>query len=111
MKIDLNKKYRYRDGKPARVLCVDAPGDYSVISMLPDGDILRHGESGAYYSEGNSSRDLIEVREPLECWVRVATAGNAIHSEGTAVAIQREDSREPTRTDHWKVVKFREVIE
>ena len=67
MKIDINKKYRYRNGKPARILCVDAPDqDDPVISMDEQSLINRHKPDGRYYPDESSCLDLIEVREPRE---------------------------------------------
>lgn len=34
--IDMTKKYRTRDGRDVRILCVDGPGDYPVIGLVVD---------------------------------------------------------------------------
>jgi hypothetical protein len=67
MKIDINKKYRYRDGEPARILCVDAPGCYPVVSICPRGDVFTHTLTGSQHNGSSGcAGDLIEVREPRE---------------------------------------------
>lgn len=45
--ISLNKKYTYRNGEPARILCVDG-GDksYPVIAITIEGQTSRHTKSG-----------------------------------------------------------------
>ena len=32
--IDITKKYKTRDGRPVRILCVDAPGKYQVVGII-----------------------------------------------------------------------------
>lgn len=81
--ISLDKKYRYRDGRPARVLCVDRPspdgGGRPVVSMNEEGGISVHLADGRATSHGaDSDLDLIEVREPLECWVWVSEIGDKV---------------------------------
>ena len=68
MKIDISKKYRYRNGVEARVLCVDAPTEDPVISMTPSGEIVTHRIDGKFYEINDDECDLVEVREPRE-WV------------------------------------------
>ena len=75
MKIDINKTYRYRNGHPARVLCVDGPSTHNgepqpVLSMEEDGTTNWHHESGRFMGDGQEDDfDLIEVREPREGWI------------------------------------------
>ena len=66
MKIDISKKYRYRNGVEARVLCVDAPTEDPVISMTPSGEIVTHRIDGKFYEINDDECDLVEVREPRE---------------------------------------------
>jgi len=72
MKIRLNKKYRYRNGELARILCIDAPGSQPVVSIgLTTGEALNHNVNGQFFESSSeySSFDLIEDKEPLECWI------------------------------------------
>lgn len=67
MKIDLNKKYTYRNGEPARILCVDAPGEWPVIAMCDTGEVTQHDLEGKPWRR--AYEDLIEIpeaREPRE---------------------------------------------
>ena len=70
--ITMDKQYRYRNGQPARVLCVDANSKHPVIALTDDGLTSRFGRDGKFYSDGTESIwDLIEV-VPLwtgELWV------------------------------------------
>ena len=75
MTITLDKKYQTRDGKPVRILCVDAnlAGGYSVVGLLTwrDGEesMEMWAADGGYYSPGHrvneddDSQDLIEVAQ------------------------------------------------
>jgi len=64
--IQLDKKYRYRNGEPARILCIDAPGAEPVFSLTRTGAVHGHTADGIYYGkEVESHLDLIEVL-PLE---------------------------------------------
>jgi len=71
--IDIDKKYMYRNGEIARILCVDRPfGDnLPVLSMRPNGAIVQSqidGKSQCWQGEF----DLIEVWQPTEgeiCYV------------------------------------------
>jgi hypothetical protein len=79
MKISMNKKYRYRKGDPARVLCVDASGEYPVISLDENGDTTQHIANGQVLLDGlGTSWDLIEVKEEktLIAWVNIYPDGN-----------------------------------
>ena len=64
-KISMDKKYRYRNGQPARVLCVDRPeSDYPVITLSLDGDVQSHTWKGKYCSSVDREHDLdlIEIK-------------------------------------------------
>lgn len=74
MKIDINKKYRYRCGDEARILCVDLVGPNDdgrpqpVASYGGCGEeVLFHFEDGVFDKpDSDDPFDLIEVREPRE---------------------------------------------
>lgn len=75
MIIDITKKYRYRNGEPARILCVVAPGNHPVVAMNIRGDITRHTESGI--GRSISDGELVEIKEEkrLEFWVNINKSG------------------------------------
>jgi hypothetical protein len=104
MKIDINKKYYYRNGEPARIICVDAPGDQPVISLDGSGDTLKHKATGQFFlSNDESSLDLIEVREPRE-WVLSVKPGTLKVSE-----IYEDEG--PLDLHGWERVRVREIID
>lgn len=102
--IDINKKYKYRDGSPARILCVDRPGDAGkpVISMDEIGAVWAHTDDGYFSSTKREDRkDLIEVI-PLwegEIWV---------HKNGV-ICKYDPGHDESYIKDDWRKVKAREV--
>ena len=73
MKIDINKKYRTRDGRQVRLLCIDRDAwnkDESVVGLLRDWHyekIFTWMSDGTYNSVGDGAEhlDLIEV-QPYE---------------------------------------------
>jgi hypothetical protein len=87
-RIDINKVYKYRNGEPARILCVDAPtdNDSPVVSLSNTGYLTCHNATGMACFLGESEYDLIEVKEEktLEFWV-------AINSDRTASLFNTPD--------------------
>jgi hypothetical protein len=71
MMIEMGKKYQTRDGRAVRLLCVDGPGEDSVIGIVegedrPDVWTL----SGSWYDgDRTGSWDLVPVKELYEGWV------------------------------------------
>lgn len=63
--ISLQGRYRTRDGLPVRILCIDAPGEQSVVGLVGD-CTERWGSNGQYWTGtfGESPFDLIEVTAP-----------------------------------------------
>ena len=107
MKIDINKKYRYRNGKPARIVCVDAEGDRPVVSLNGKNSYAhKHYENGRYYETGEECQfDLIEISEPREIWVNELANGCSVAFIDKNSAILRKDKDQPGP------FLFREVIE
>lgn len=79
--ISMDKKYKYRNGIPARVLCIDSGrAKYPVLSLPPDGTPIFHTANGRYYFNNSPDSlhafDLIEVSpyedfkidEPVVVW-------------------------------------------
>jgi hypothetical protein len=113
MKIDINKKYRTRNGTAARILCVDAPTKAEpVISMDEDGLIRRHKPDGEYYNDGTSSLDLIEVREPREGFVSVVTKAALERAYGLGDPVGTfVTHRFGDEEDGLEVIRVREIID
>jgi len=57
--IKLDGKYKYRNGEPARVLCVDRNDEHSVVAMGEDGTITNHLFDGIYIKNTIHEYDLI----------------------------------------------------
>jgi hypothetical protein len=113
MTIDINKKYRYRSGEPARILCVDAPGDQPVISLNGSGDTLKHKATGQFFhSNHESSLDLIEVREPREGFVSVVTKAALERAYGLGDPVGTfVTHRFGDEEDGLEVIRVREIID
>ena len=82
MSLDLtdwqNKKYTTRDGRPVRILCVDAklPNGESIAGLLKHEDgtegVRIWHDGGCYFkSDKDASFDLINAKTKKEGWVNV----------------------------------------
>lgn len=64
--ISMTKRYRTRDGRPYRLLCIDRKGPYPVAGFVGEDESLfiTHSSDGAYLpSRGPHPDDLIEIPE------------------------------------------------
>ena len=61
--ININKKYKTRDGRNVRLLCTDGPGEYPVIGIINNEDLGEWTSLGRYFPQRPSEHpsDLIEV--------------------------------------------------
>ena len=77
----MDKKYKYRNGEPARILCLDYNAKtYPVISLNEKRNIQTHTKDGIYnLNEQKNDYDLIEVKEKkkIELWVNVYPNGGS----------------------------------
>jgi hypothetical protein len=79
--IDINKKYRTRDGKNVRVLCVDLGSMQPVVAAVTTekGEQLElYCLDGCYFVEGGPNpRDLVEAPKTVkvEVWMNVYPGG------------------------------------
>lgn len=121
MKIDINKKYRYRNGGPVRILAVDAKGpnddgEWQPVIVLDEnaGEVTFHCLDGKFSGKDNDELDLIEVREPREYEVVVSTAENTRYErsviDGKATDdLESGDRRVPL--GKWEIIRVREIID
>jgi hypothetical protein len=67
--IDINKKYRTRDGEPVELITTEGRGDYSVLGYVGNGSNLFSWDENGYFrlEQDGDSRDLVEVN-PYEDW-------------------------------------------
>lgn len=88
--ISMDKKYRTRDGREVRLLCVDGPRkDWPVVGYI--GEVLLHwtGGGASYHFAGREDpNDLIEYLEPeiRTIWVNVYPFGVAYYHPSEAEA-------------------------
>lgn len=72
--IDMNKKYRTRDGRAVRVLCVDREhSEYPVVALVNNSVVTYTKDGSVMIGLGlNADQfDLIEVKSEVIKWVNV----------------------------------------
>ena len=74
-KITMDGKYQTRDGRPVRVLCVDAECGQPVVAIVAGYILLQFESDGRFFRNGDyqSEFDLIPVPEKrrIKFWVNV----------------------------------------
>lgn len=61
-KVTMTGKYKTRDGRDIRILCIDRPDDrYTVVGLTDKGDVLTLTEDGKFVDCRDSNEDLVEV--------------------------------------------------
>ena len=104
MKIDITKKYRTRDGREVIIHSTDGPRrGLPVIASLytEDGWIPFQWREDGIHPHGQTTDDLIEVREPREWKATVRNATGEIY----AYDLGDEDSNK------YEVIRVREIID
>lgn len=105
-----SRKIVTRDGKPVRILCTDAKGDYPVIGLVyyPNGDERESPESytenGRYDFADEGSRDLFFSPEKREGWVNIYK-DNIDRTVG-AVYTNKEEAEKNRTTCHVATIKI-----
>lgn len=110
LRIERDKRYKTRDGKVVRVICVDADGHYPVVVCTTGGHVSkRHADGRAAYGRETHPYDLIsEYREPAECWLIRTMNGNLLGWFGSeAAAFEFRDQARVTGTP----IEMREVLD
>lgn len=87
--IDINKKYRYRNGEPARVLCTDGSRNmFPVVSISKSGGLHVHTLEGgrvSYDQNYDHEYDLIEITlevdDPVIVWDKGLSKKNRYFKE------------------------------
>jgi len=70
--ISREKRYKTRDGRDVRVLCVDADiPDYPVIALLEGLYVLDFSEEGLFDKTSLGDYDLIEQPEDKTVWLEI----------------------------------------
>lgn len=106
LKIERDKLYRTRSGEIRRVVCVDAPGPYPIVSIRSTDKANSQYLTSTHFPDGRhshccvdetSDNDLIaELREPREFVLRGGTAhctgyihiGHALLRDGEEIRVR-----------------------
>ena len=64
-KISMDKQYRTRDGRPVRVLCVDAPGAFPVVAIVDNG-VIQYSAEGRVGGCIDQYINLIEIKPRIK---------------------------------------------
>lgn len=102
--ISLDKKYRYKNGQPARILTTTRTDKYQqyecpVLSESADGrTFFHHSDGKSFYTD---AFDLVEIREPREFRAVIIRDGGTLASYDVG-----DENR-----DEYEVIRVREVIE
>ena len=82
-----SRKVVTRDGKPVRIICTDAKGDYPVVGLVSKNDknledVETFNKYGKYLEKQTDERDLFFSPEKREGWVNIYrnVEGNVITS-------------------------------
>lgn len=77
-----SKKVVTREGKPARIICTDARGEYPVIALIEHYQetldvTFSFTKDGKWCTDGtNSNKDLFFAPEKHEGWINLYKSGN-----------------------------------
>ena len=79
--ISMDKQYTTRDGRPVRVLCVDAGDEYPVVLLTESDALRRYRPDGRWFESGDDNqKDLIEVKpkRTVEVWINHYEDGSPV---------------------------------
>lgn len=100
-----------RDGKPVRILCTDAKGDYPIVGLIyyPHGDEREvpenYTENGSCYIDNDeSSSDLFFEPIKKEGWINIYK-GNIDRAVGS-VYTNKEEAEKNRTTCHVATIKI-----
>lgn len=99
MMISMDKKYRTRDGREVRLLCVDGPEDTPIIGLIGPTTAKWRSDGRWTQTYAETIYDLIEYHEPdiRTIWVNVYECGRgyelyALDSKDEALSSARPDA-------------------
>ena len=106
-----SQKVVTRDGKPVRILCTDAKGDYPIVGLIyyPHGDEREvpenYTENGSCYIDNDeSSSDLFFEPIKKEGWVNIYK--DNINRAVGAVYTNKEEAEKNRTTCHVATIKI-----
>jgi hypothetical protein len=95
MKIDINKKYRTRDGREVIIHAINGPdGAFPVVASVQNSSAWMAGKWRITGTGAIESADLIEVREPREGWIpdyylyETKEAAKRVSSSGVIIRVR-----------------------
>lgn len=110
MKIDPNKKYKTRDGKPVTHLHRAPegwPNSFPWRGIIGENHAVNWNDEGMVYTNEKSHSDLIEDRKPLEVQIVIDREGKAFGFANTNK--EWYDNYKPDLAP-FRVATFREVL-
>ena len=94
-----SKKVVTREGKPARIICTDARGEYPVIALIEHYQetldvTFSFTKDGKWCTDGtNSNKDLFFAPEKHEGWTNVYEKGTNRYLDGCICSTEEEAKR------------------
>ena len=104
-----SQKVVTRDGKPVRILCTDAKGDYPIVGLIYYHDEREipenYTENGSYYIDNDeSSSDLFFEPIKKEGWVNIYK--DNINRAVGAVYTNKEEAEKNRNACHVATIKI-----
>ena len=93
-----SRKVVTREGKPARIICTDARGEYPVIALIEHYQetldvTFSFTKDGKWCTDGtNSNKDLFFAPEKHEGWVNVYEEGTNRYLDG-CICVTKEEAK------------------
>lgn len=116
--ISMDKKYKTRDGRDVRVLCVDnlglCAGSYPVVAIV-EGAASVFTATGGFYTESvEHELDLVEVVQEYVVWVEVFKSFDDIlscsYESENAMRNSINDSFESNNKEGYQLIATKKVV-
>ena len=95
--IDINKKYKTRDGCDVRILCTDKVSKkfpvVALVRLAEYEEVRTYTKEGSHLSNYESESDLIEVKEKQVGWINIYNDGGVLHKTKEEADIKGAGSR------------------
>ena len=112
---DPSKKVVTRDGRPVRIICTDARGEYPIIALVEDHEgakdkALSSTKDGKFFSETDDVTDLFfapGAPEQHQGWMNIykfSREGSAYY--GSTIWPTEEEAKSATDSSHVATVKI-----
>ena len=106
-----SRKVITRDGRKARIICIDAESNYPIIALIKstngsDEYPLRYTVKGEYHPGHEHKEDLFFAPEKYEGWINVyRDTDTGTTSFGAVSYASRKEAEEVGKTDEYYVTK------